>query len=541
MDHGRTHSMSGMKECMSHGWTEETRPIDDANPTAGANPDLSLTGHTNNGQEDRRPPDTGEKDGHHIYTHIAPDNDAGKYTEGQSGHCPFLESHTQVPRDEGITNRNTQRQIRRVAAATKKATNKEKKAPVPTDRVTWRIGRARVNITELMNTALASTIINYDPCTYQEAMLSPQKKKWEAAIMDEYNTIIRNETCSPAQPPFGNKPIGSKWVFKTKRNPDGSTRYKARLVIKRYEQMDYGEMYAPVGKQTTLRSIMSLAARNNWKIDHLDVVTAFLNPDVDDDIQFMELPEGWPEHGPNGGPDEVTVIRLWTALHGLKLAPHLWYWHINTFLLSLGFIQSEADRNHHLRNLGKRLLLLHVDDMLMAYAPTAAKEVEGIKQALAATDKITNLGAACQFLGIEIHYKTDCSISLGQRAFIDSILRWFHLEAGHGAATPLDDNVQLDLAEEEEDGQIDCKLYQAIVGSLMYIELTTRPDIPFTAAALSWYNSRHFARRLTSGQRVLRYLKVTNDYRPRYNSSATGPNTLSGYTDSEWASDSIVR
>jgi len=161
-----------------------------------------------------------------------------------------------------------------------------------------------------MNTALASTTINGDPRTYKEAMLSPQKKKWEAAIMDEYNSIIRNETFSPAQAQFGNKPIGSRWVFKTKRNPDGSTRYKARLVIKGYEQMDYGETYAPVGKLTTFRLLISLATRNNWKIDHLNVVTAFLNPNVDDDTLFIQLPEGWPKHGQNGGPEEVTVVRL---------------------------------------------------------------------------------------------------------------------------------------------------------------------------------------------------------------------------------------
>jgi len=93
--------------------------------------------------------------------------------------------------------------------------------------------------------------------------------------------------------------------------------------------------------------------------------------------------------------------------------PHLWYWHINTFLLSLGFIQSQADPNLYIQNTRKMLLLLYVDDMLLAYAPTAAKEAEEIKKALAATYKITNLGTARQFLGIEIHYETDGLISLG--------------------------------------------------------------------------------------------------------------------------------
>jgi len=85
------------------------------------------------------------------------------------------------------------------------------------------------------------------------------------------------------------------------------------------------------------------------------------------------------------------------------------------------------------------LLLLYVDDMLLAYGPSAAKEAEEIKTALAATYKITNLGTARQFLGIKIHYEND-GISLGQRMFIDNILKRFHMEAAHGAATPLDNN-----------------------------------------------------------------------------------------------------
>jgi len=105
------------------------------------------------------------------------------------------------------------------------------------------------------------------------------------------------------------------------------------------------------------------------------------------------------------------------------------------------------------------------------------------------------------------------------------------MEAAHGAATPLDDKVKLDIAEEEEDGEIDPTHYHTIIGSLMYIALATRWDITYAVAALNQYNSRPFARHLTAAQRVVRYLKVMKDYRPRYN--AAGPNTLIGYTDSE--------
>jgi hypothetical protein len=78
----------------------------------------------------------------------------------------------------------------------------------------------------------------------------------------------------------------------TKHNPDGSTQYKARLVIKGYEQTDFGETYAPVGKLTAFRYLISLIGRYGWNMDHLDVVTDFLNPKIDDDDIYMTLPEG---------------------------------------------------------------------------------------------------------------------------------------------------------------------------------------------------------------------------------------------------------
>jgi len=113
------------------------------------------------------------------------------------------------------------------------------------------------------------------------------------------------------------------------------------------------------------------------------------------------------------------------------------------------------------------------------------------------------------------------------------------MEIAHGAATPLDDKAKSDLAEEEEDREVDPKSYQAIIGSLMYIALATRLDISFAVAALSGYNSRPFARDLTAAQRVLRYLKVTTDYHLRYH--ATSPNILICCTDSEWDINSADR
>ena len=112
-------------------------------------------------------------------------------------------------------------------------------------------------------------------------------------MQQEYVSLLENHTFTPVEYTYS-KPLGCKWVYKTKMNTDGTLRYKARLVIKVYEQVegvDFEETYAPVSKLPSLRYLMSCAAQGGWEIDQLNVVTAFLNPAIDKDV-YMQLPEG---------------------------------------------------------------------------------------------------------------------------------------------------------------------------------------------------------------------------------------------------------
>ena len=137
----------------------------------------------------------------------------------------------------------------------------------------------------------------------------------------ESTSILLNDTCSALHSrkalQLQVKSIGSQWVYKTKCNPDGSTRYQARLVMKGYGQTDFGETYAPDGTLSTFWNLISLIGIYRWNMDNLDVGTAFLNPEIDDNDIYMTPPEGWPE----GSNAPKIVIRLRTALYGLKQAP----------------------------------------------------------------------------------------------------------------------------------------------------------------------------------------------------------------------------
>ncbi|BBH07178.1 transposable element gene [Prunus dulcis] len=166
-------------------------------------------------------------------------------------------------------------------------------------------------------------LVEGDPSTYKEAVMSVDAPFWKEAINDEFQSIIQNNTWMLTNLPAGNKAIGCKWVFRKKLKPDGSIdKYKARLVAKGFTQkkgIDYFDTYSPVSRITTIRTLIALASVHNLVIHQMDVKTAFLNGDLDEEI-YMEQPEGFIVKG-----QEHKVCKLVKSLYGLKQAPKQWH------------------------------------------------------------------------------------------------------------------------------------------------------------------------------------------------------------------------
>ena len=124
------------------------------------------------------------------------------------------------------------------------------------------------------------------------------------------------------------RPIGLKWIFKLKKNPQGKViKHKARLVVKGYSQrkgIDYEEVYALVVCFETIRILIALVALKEWQIHHLDVKSAFLNGEIREFIDVKQ-PEGFLVKGKEGH-----VFRLKKALYGLKQAPRDWYFKLHS-------------------------------------------------------------------------------------------------------------------------------------------------------------------------------------------------------------------
>ena len=154
-------------------------------------------------------------------------------------------------------------------------------------------------------------------------MTGPEAPLWKEAVNNEIESIMQNHTWELVDLPPGSKPLGYKWIFKRKMKADGSIdKYKARLVVKGYRQkegLDYFDTYSPVTRITSIRMLISIAALFNLEIHQMDVKTAFLNGDLNEEI-YMEQPEGFVVSG-----QEKKVCRLVKSLYGLKQAPKHWH------------------------------------------------------------------------------------------------------------------------------------------------------------------------------------------------------------------------
>ncbi|RVW52240.1 Retrovirus-related Pol polyprotein from transposon TNT 1-94 [Vitis vinifera] len=207
--------------------------------------------------------------------------------------------------------------------------------------------------------------VEVEPRRSKRAVNSTEGLMWKEAIKSEIDSILQNHTWELVDLPPGCKPLSSKWIFKRKMKVDGSIdKYKARLVIKGYRQtegLDYFDTYSPVTRINSIRMVLAIVALRNLEIHQMDVKTAFLNGDLDEEI-YMEQPEGFSAPG-----QEKKVCKLVKSLYGLKQAPKQWHEKFDNVMLSHGFKINECDKCVYVKDTehGYVIVCLYVDDMLI--------------------------------------------------------------------------------------------------------------------------------------------------------------------------------
>ncbi|RDX85713.1 hypothetical protein CR513_33058, partial [Mucuna pruriens] len=111
----------------------------------------------------------------------------------------------------------------------------------------------------------------------------------------EIQDIQRNDTWELIDPPPNCKIVSVKWIFKTKlKETEEIDKFKARLVAKGYTQeegINYKEIFSPVARLETIRTIVTLTTTKRWSIYQLDIKSAFLHGKINEDV-YLEQPLG---------------------------------------------------------------------------------------------------------------------------------------------------------------------------------------------------------------------------------------------------------
>nr|CAE05066.1 OSJNBa0094P09.5 [Oryza sativa Japonica Group]CAE05129.1 OSJNBa0079F16.21 [Oryza sativa Japonica Group] len=291
-------------------------------------------------------------------------------------------------------------------------------------------------------------LVDDTPKSISEAYASPDADYWKEAVRSEMDSIIANGTWEVTS---GCKPMGCKWVFKKKLRPDGTIeKYKARLVAKGYTQKEgeyFFDTYSPVARLTTIRVLLSLAASHGLLVHQMDVKTAFLNGELDEEI-YMDQPDGFVVEGQED-----------KASQSMR--------QINVYTIAMVGVINE------------------------------------VKSFLSQKFDIKDLGVADVILNIKL-IRGENGITLLQSHYVEKILNRFGYIDSKPSPTPYDPSLLLRKNKRIVRNQLE---YSQINGSLMYLASAIRPDISFAVSKLSRFTSNPGDDHWRALERVMRYLR----------------------------------
>ncbi|GJW08396.1 putative ribonuclease H-like domain-containing protein [Tanacetum coccineum] len=223
---------------------------------------------------------------------------------------------------------------------------------------------------------------------------------WFQAMQDEIHEFDRLEVWELVPRPIYVMVIALKWIYKVKLDEYGDVlKNKARLVAKGYRQeegIDFEESFAPVARIEAIRIFIANAATKNMIIYQMDVKTAFLNGDLQEEV-FVSQPEGFEDQD-----NPTHVYRLKKALYGLKQAPRAWYDTLSKFLLANNFFKGAVDPTLFIRKSGKHILLvqIYVDDIIFASTDHNACHI--FSKEMSSKFQMSMMGQMSFFLGLQV-------------------------------------------------------------------------------------------------------------------------------------------
>ncbi|GJV37049.1 putative ribonuclease H-like domain-containing protein [Tanacetum coccineum] len=216
----------------------------------------------------------------------------------------------------------------------------------------------RTNHKDHQNCLFACFLSQEEPKTISQAL---QDESWVEAMQEELLQFKLQKVWVLVDLPYGKKVIGTKWVFRNKRDERSIVvKNKARLVAQGFRQeegIDYDEVFAPVARIEAIRLFLAFASYMGFTVYQMDVKSTFLYGTIEEEV-YVHQPPGFVDLAhPN------KVYKVIKALYGLHQAPRAWYETLSSFLMENGFRRGTIDKTLFIKK--KKSDIMSMIDSLM--------------------------------------------------------------------------------------------------------------------------------------------------------------------------------
>jgi len=376
--------------------------------------------------------------------------------------------------------------------------------------------------------------LSRSPTNANEARGRTDWPLWRAAEKEEYLADKKLVTWSKTNSSSNRNAINTRYVYDIKRDSEGNvTRYMARVVAQGFNHVpgrELDETWAPVPRSATTRALFAVAAAKDWEVHRVDVKTAFLNAKMDKEM-FIKLPDGTEP----GKADEVYHLNL--SFYGTNQAGRVWGIKLDKEFRAMGAVRSKVDPcfytwSHPVH--GLVYIRVYVDALIAA--GTSLDGVQAVRNSVSATFDVRGMGEVEDFIGMKVvRVRAAHLLTSSNPGHVIALLEAFGMSSSTLNKTPMVFGAK--LAKTGEKVSPDANRYAELVGFLLYLSTTTRPDISFAVGALSLYMACPEEDHMRAAKAMLRHLRGATRLGVAY--GADKP--LQGYVDADWAGDVDAR
>ncbi|GJS83985.1 putative ribonuclease H-like domain-containing protein [Tanacetum coccineum] len=405
-------------------------------------------------------------------------------TDQDDSQIPALEDIYDNPSDGIFTNASYDDEDPKSAVQTRSKVHKSSRAHAF---VSYIQKQRQNNHKDFQHCLFACFISQIEPKKISKAL---EDESWVDAMQEELLQFKIQKVWILVDLPYRKKAIGTKWVFKNKKDERGvMVRNKVRFVAQGHRQeegIDYDEVFAPVDRIEAIWIFLAFASYMGFIVYQMDVKSAFLYVKIDEQV-YVSQPPGFVD--PKFPKKVYKVVK---ALYGLHQAPRPWYATLSTFLLKSRYKRGTIDKTLFIKKDKNDIIL-------------------------------------------QVKQKED-GIFISQDKYVTEILKKFDFASVKTASTPIE--TQKSLTKDEEATNVDVHLYRSMIGSLMYLT-ASRPDIMFSVYACSRFQVTPKTSHLNAVKRIFRYLKGKPKlglWYPRVSSF-----DLEAYSDSDYAGANLDR